>query len=227
MRTDETLEVLREKGTDGISCADLSAHFKFKLPTSASKIITRLIKEGHNIKHDKIRKVYVLLSQKSSKKSEDIENTSEDIGEISLRTPLKKELVYQCLENSGSKGATSTEISEYAGIETHSVCGHIHTLRKNPANNIKTINGTYILKKGKRNNTPTKSYEPSQASPNNPAQDLDKTIGIKVLLKGAERVLPEDLDGYMALVKKVIYYGKCAAAMIETNDVLENINVGE
>jgi biotin operon repressor len=224
MRPEQTLDLLRKKGRKGVSSTELAKKFKFKLEGSSCKIIKQLREEGHDIHRDKVRGVYILIQEKVS---EETGNSKKVVDVPHLKTYGKKDKVLECLLKAGTGGTSTEEIAEYAGIDYKNVCSHIHSLRHTNFQKIENKGGLYFLTVPQKSLTPNKGINLTPVNQDNNPIDLDKAIGIKTLLKGADNISLEDLPGYMSLVKKVIYYGKCAAAMLETNNVLESLTIGD
>lgn len=236
MRTKETLTFLKRRGDKGVSTAELANKFGFERVGSASKLISQLRKDGHNIQHDPEKGVYILIKDISIK--EFVEEIAEDIIEKNSKTPkensttsdealyfrisTKKEKILECLLRSGPNGATPIDLSKVSGVTIKNICFHIHALRKD-GYKIHLDGGRYIIRSSRNHPSYNKGMKSLQV-PEFPVE-VASLLGDKRILM-IEKIREEDLPTYIGLLKKIIYYTRCAIAMHDTTLFLENLKIG-
>lgn len=236
---DKILNILRDRGEEGISSKDLAKKFNYALIGSVCKPINQLRAAGHNIISDRATGVYRLCEKDTGIQSEEKstqdnpESQNESVGTDNSETPFdvklpkkagKRERVLEHLIRSGDNGATPAELSKWSGVHVKNICFHIHDLR-NSGNKIKLNEGRYCIQassKHPRLNRGTKNLP----VPNDIA-DIELILGDKRLLKGIKKIQPADLPTYMDLLKKIIYYTNCALAMHNTIDMIESLTIGD
>ena len=133
---------------------------------------------------------------------------------ISFEIPL---IVLSIIKSNSKEGATAEMIAKGVPIKKHNVCGHIHTLRKD-GHKINMHNGRYFLKK---ENINASSYSPKRERIDN--DSIFNSIADKKLIAGINKINPEDIETYLDLLKKIIYYTKCAESMIATTQLMDAV----
>jgi biotin operon repressor len=242
MRTDDILKLLRRRGEKGVSSQDIADKCGFSRIGSSSKVISQLRAIGHNIEYDKERSLYVL-----NKKSDPAEEViPEDAGEFQLTPdddlPItedttvdptdaiffkisgKKDKIREFLLRAGAKGASPRELSKCSGVMLKNICYHIHSLRKS-GEKITLKEGKYIIRANRRN--PLYDKGTGDLPDSDIPVEVVELLGDKRLINSISKVHPEDLPVYMEHLRKVIYYTKCALAIIETNELLETLTIGD
>lgn len=236
MRTKETLTFLRRRGDKGVSTAELAKKFGFERVGSASKLISQLRKEGHNIQHDPEKGVYILIKDTPIEKpvEETATETIEELNEVPeengttsdealyFRISTKKEKILECLFRSGPSGATPKDLSRISGVMEKNVTFHIHSLRKD-GYKIRLDDGKYIIRANRNHPSYDKGTKglPVSEFP----VEIASLLGDKRILL-IEKIREEDLPTYIGLLKKIIYYTRCAIAMHDTTEFLENLKIG-
>lgn len=81
------------------------------------------------------------------------------------------------------------------------------------------INGKYIL-----NSRGVKTRKPTTGVPTD-TNLVDNLISDKILFSGINKISPADRAAYVDLLKKIIYYKKCAQSMLETTSILETFSI--
>lgn len=224
MRTDETLEFLRERGNKGVSAEELGEKFGFKISGSSSKLINQLRDAGHNIISDRKLGVYI-LKEKNAKISKESDTTTID---NSLFKALgKKDRVLECLQRAGTEGASAEELAKHAGIEEKNIAYHIHALRNKDGKKIFLVEGKYCLKAPKNNKSASYGKGLEDLPEVTESTNFVSIIGNKRLSDGIDKVRPEDKAAYLDLLKKVVYYSKCALAMLEASEMINSITIGD
>lgn len=236
MRTKETLTFLRKRGDKGVSTADLSHKFGFERVGSASKLISQLRRDGHKIQYDPEKGVYILIKdtpieppveEVPEEELNDTEGSTEGDGATTdealfFKISTKKEKILESLLRSGPSGATPKELSKISGVNEKNICFHIHALRKD-GYKIRLNEGSYII----RANRNHPSYDKgTKGLPNSEFPvEIASLLGDKRILM-LEKIREEDLPTYIGLLKKIIYYTRCAIAMHDTTEFLENLKIG-
>ena len=236
MRTKETLTFLKRRGDKGVSTAELANKFGFKIVGSASKLISQLRRDGHKIQYDSEKGVYILIKDISIEKPvdeiaadtvEELNKIPEDNGTTSdealyFKISTKKEKILECLLRSGPTGASPKELSKISGVVEKNICFHIHALRKD-GYKIRLDDGKYIIRANRNHpsyDKGTKSLPISEFP-----VEIASLLGDKRILM-IEKIREEDLPTYIGLLKKIIYYTRCAIAMHDTTEFLENLKIG-
>lgn len=237
MRMKETLTFLKRRGDKGVSTAELAQKFGFERTGSASKLISQLRKEGHNIQHDPEKGVYILIKDTpvEPQVEEDTEDTLNEVDDSSkeangvttdealyFRISTKKEKILECLLRSGPAGATPNELSKISGVAQKNVTFHIHALRTD-GYKIRLNEGKYIIRANRNHPSYDKGTKglPVSEFP----VEIASLLGDKRILM-IEKIREEDLPTYIGLLKKIIYYTRCAIAMHDTTEFLENLKIG-
>lgn len=239
------LKLLKEQGEKGITTKQIANIFRFKKIGSTSKIIWYLKKDGFNINYDTEKKAYVLensdkvIKQMPTKNAlqvitkNDSQTTSENEQQkdFSIYTPTthkndksKKELVLQCLTAFEANGVSALEIAKHTGIMLKNICFHIYSLRR--YNNYKILfkEGRYYLSSKSDH---IKNISKHLLAPTEEAPNLFEALNDKRLVQGIEKINAEDRASYIDLLKKIIYYRKCALGMLDTTQLLEDMNLGK
>lgn len=243
-RTKETLTFLRRRKDKGITTAELAQKFGFERSGSASKLISQLRKDGHQIEYNPELGVYILIQDTSRKVStkkitedveevvvevdegeavaEEEENTATADEKLFFKVSTKKEKVLECLLRSGPAGATPAELSKISGVLERNICFQIHTLRKD-GYKIRLNDGKYIIRANRNHPSYDKGTKglPTSEIP----VEMAGLIGDKRILM-LDKIRPEDLPTYVGLLKKIIYYSSCAIAMHNTTEFLEKLTIG-
>jgi hypothetical protein len=115
------------------------------------------------------------------------------------------------------------ELSKCSGVSIKNICFHIHDLRNNGVK-IKLNEGRYCIQAGSKH--PLYNKGTKELPLINETADIELILGDKRLLKGINKIQPADLPTYMDLLKKIIYYTRCALAMHETTSMLESLTIG-
>jgi len=227
MRTQETLDILRERGANGIKAEELSTKFGHVIPGSVSKLITLLRAKGHTIISDRAVG-YVLTKENIITEAPRVKrpyNRKEKPAEDSGGTvpEHKKYQILEVIRAAGAAGSNPSDLAKVAAIKERSVCYHIHILRKE-GHSILFKGGMYVLKGSKRVRPPESS--PVSANVQNDAVDLKDiadTIGNKRLIQGINKIKNADKPAYVDLLRKIFYYTRCATAMLDTNVYFETL----
>lgn len=241
MRTDEALKCLRESGTKGITTEELSNKFGFKYQNSVSKIIRQLRERGHAIDYDKNTGIYVLIAEAEVKTSdggvagnsvvdreiyEENPDDTEDNDDDALfhRRACKSDKILEYLTRAGKEGASSEDLSKYAGTKSNGIGYHIHVLRKKGFKILLT-EGRYFIKISRK--TPRYNIGTKELPPSTIPVDILNLLGDKRLVNDIHKLRKEELPTYMDFLKKIIFYTKCALSMHETHDMLDTIKIGD
>jgi biotin operon repressor len=239
MRTDEILKFLRKIGEKGVSSQDIADKCGFARAGSASKVISRLRAQGHDIEHDMKNHIYTLREKPAKVIPEDtgeVEHTSSEVplviettknetdDAVFFKVSGKRDKIREYLLRAGAKGATPKELSKCSGVKTTNVCSHIHSLRKE-GDKIALHDGRYIIRANRKNPIYDKGTE---SLPNSDIPvEVAELLGDKRLIGSINKVAPADLPVYLEHLRKVIYYTKCALAVIETSALLETLTIGD
>lgn len=233
MRTDELLQKLRRAGEKGLTAKQIANIFGMKLRGSSNKIINQLRKEGHEIVQEEKNSPYVLKESKNKKIEEfnedDVDTLVDELVEDEAEekeTLPKKEQIFKLLQENINKGVSKEKIASYANISEKTVSYHIHTLRANSGYNIICSNGYYILKsKKKYNRTQKKEFKPEKEQPSE-EQKIEEALNDKELFLGIQLINQDYRQNYIDLLYKIIFYRKCAKALLDTNKILNGTGDG-
>jgi biotin operon repressor len=228
MRTDDLLQQLRKVGEKGLTSKEMSKFLGLKLRGSSNKIVNQLRREGYNIVQKDKNHPYVLKEENSKKiENSDIVHESAEDEEIKENKNIpKKELILKLLKNNINKKVSKKVIASCATISEKTVSYHIHTLRANGEYNIYCTNGYYILTNKKKYNKHIENKPIPQEEQHSEEQEIEKALNDKYLFEGIRLMPPDCLQNYLDLIQKIIYYRKCARALLDTNKMLKRIGDG-
>jgi biotin operon repressor len=239
-RRDQVLAFLKERGSGGVSSEEIASKLGLELAGSACKIINRLRKEGYEITHN--QKIYTLISQPSKAspgtpplnqiadiavppQTEAKADQKPDMLADTIKTKSKKNKVLEYLLAQGTEGASASDITKHSGVAEQSICFQIHVLRKG-GNKIIHQDGKYFLKKVQDSIYGKALRANVTSAANDPQAKLATALNDPKLLSGINKINPEDRTSYLDLLKKIIYYRRCALNMLETTEMLNNITIG-
>jgi biotin operon repressor len=234
MRTDEALAMLKKQGEKGISTEEFGKKFGFQNPGSISKTIGQLRATGYDITYNKDNAVYVLKNNKADTVESASVTPIEEEPKKDASTPstyaTKKELILEALLEAGKEGANVEYLAKMSGVNQKNVCFHVHSLRKIDGCKISMIEGRYILKNRPKKPSALQQFPsdvvPPEIEGRASIEELFSSISDRSLIAGINKINPEDRRSYLELLKKVIYYKKCALSMLETTNIINSINVG-
>lgn len=222
-RQEEILDLLKSRGEEGFSVKEIASSLGYKNRVSVNKAVWLVKKEGHDVYFDKSRKVYVLNGSKAHSP-----NRPDLTAATKKRRNFVKESIKELLqESSSSGGCTPKELAQAAGIKEKNVCYHIFSLRHKDNMKIVLNKGKYILKSRSNNSsvivrprTDVKSSTKEVNPINDNRSALEKELNDKRLLNGLSVIQSEDMDSYLDLLKKMVFYRRCAIGLLETTEMI-------
>lgn len=224
MRSDQLLSKLKKRGQKGLRAEEIAKLFKFERSGSSNKIINILRKEGNIIEQDYRGGPYIYRGTEANKGTENEEIIEEEETTIAeeKKGGNKRDSISDIMKQNIKFGITADEIAEQCDISPKTVSYHIHGLRHKDGYTINLINGRYFINT-KRSYIKSSSKNQDNIEPSNPSVTLEIELNDKELYQGIQMIRPCDINNYMDLLYKIIYYKGCAKSMINTNKVMKEV----
>ena len=241
------LNILKETVDGGMSSKELAHVMGYNSPSSVSKLIYTINKKrGEDIiLYDSNEKIYRYIGPDNYNATEKIDNKKPAEKSIYVQCGAKrvkkgtiKEILYSFLKSNTKEGVNIDEMSNISGQKRQNVFYVLNAFKKRHRLKIDRVNGKYFLRERTSKDPGTnnyKSYEKTKEKyqktkdtvhkeyVTSRIEQLAKEVGDPNIRKGIKFIGPDEMEDFLSLLKRSLYYKNCALKLIEANELINNV----